>query len=126
MIGDPRPGIGISLQHVDWPSNRRLIDFVPPVGMRIFVNHTPVSADNALGAYLKELEKAGHPVPNSKGQAALYQEILRSPRVVVVDLLMQQGFMAKEQQKRADLIAKKKALEEVMLQQANQVQKGKS
>lgn len=99
------PGLGNSLSHADWGEDAFVPNFVPPVGMRIFVTLT---MDMALEISRKRVEGQWdapdypmneHPVLGPKGKAGAARKLARlmygggdQPAVVTVDIALHGHF----------------------------------
>lgn len=81
------------LRHVDWFEDIFAANFVPPVGMRVFVDHTLDSATASADRRIRHLCAGGEEFQYSDEQReALIQDILQSPRLVRVDSELHQHF----------------------------------
>lgn len=76
------------MQHVDWPEDARVPNYIPPIGSRVFMDHDEASA--ALSLKRRE-EITGMTIP-AESRAAVLADILRGPRVEEVDEHLQRMF----------------------------------
>lgn len=88
-VETPEEG-GEILQHVDWNEDAFIPNYIPPIGTRVFTDHTKETAEAAL----KLREERFGPLPSYLDRQAIIKDIMEGTRVAVVCETMHKAFRA--------------------------------